>query len=113
MNNLKEWFPKLAKKLDSIIDHIIDLKEPFSQKAAYHWKMQGSASLKKVLPAFIPDMTYEGMEISEGGAAQEAYFAMYEANPTELKRIRKALLEYCKQDTLAMVRLWEKLQEMV
>lgn len=76
MNNLKEWFPKLAKKLDTIIDNIIDLKEPFSQRVAYHWKMQGSASLKKVLPAFIPEMTYEGMEISEGGAAQEAYFDM-------------------------------------
>lgn len=112
MNNLKEWFPKLAKKLDAIIDNIIDLKEPFSQRAAYHWKMQGSASLKVVLPAFVPGMTYEGMEISEGGAAQAAYFDMCAAAPKELKRIRKALLEYCKQDTLAMVKLWKKLQEM-
>jgi hypothetical protein len=113
MKNLKGWFPKYAGKLDAIIDHITDLKDPFSQRLAYHWKMQGSASLKVVLPAFIPDMTYEDMEISEGGAAQEAYFAMCAvSDPKELKRIRKALLEYCKQDTLAMVELWRMLQKM-
>jgi len=113
MNDLITWLPKHAKKLQAIVDNIIDLKEPFSQRVAYHWKMQGSASLKVVLPAFIPDMTYEGMEISEGMAAQAAYFRMQQITDNEeLKNLRKALIEYCKQDTLAMVKLWEKLQEM-
>jgi len=113
MKNLKEWFPKYAGKLDEIIDNIRDLKDPFSQRLAYHWKMQGSASLKVVLPAFIPEMTYEDLEITEGGAAQAAYFDMCEASvPKELKRIRKALLKYCKQDTLAMVKLWRMLQKL-
>jgi len=112
LNNFKSWFPKYAKKLDAIIDNIVDLKEPFSQRVAYHWKMQGSASLKAVLPAFIPEMTYEGMEVSHGGEAQEAYFTMQELeDPKGLGRLRKALLEYCRQDTLAMVRLLEKLED--
>ena len=113
MKNLKEWFPKYSRKLDAIVGNIMDLKDPFSQRLVYHWKMQGSASLKVVLPAFIPEMTYDDMEISEGSAAQEAYFDMCAASdPKELKRIRKALLEYCKQDTLAMVELWKMLHKM-
>jgi hypothetical protein len=34
------------------------------------------------------------------------------ADPAELSRLRKALLEYCKQDTLGLVRLLEKLRSM-
>jgi len=53
---------------------------------------------------------HKDMNISEGGAAQAAYFEMLAADPQRLKQIRKDLLEYCKQDTWAMVRLWEELQ---
>jgi hypothetical protein len=53
------------------------------------------------------------MEISEGAMASEAYFAMENiADPAELSRLRKALLEYCKQDTLGLVRLLEKMRSM-
>ena len=50
-------------------------------------------------------------EIPEGAMASEAYFAMETiADPAELSRLRKALLEYCKQDTLGLVRLLEKMR---
>ena len=87
--------------------------EPFRRRDIYHWRMNGSYSLKNVLPALVPEMTYEGMEIRDGAMASEAYFAMEEiADPAELARLRKALLEYCKQDTLGLVRLLEKMREM-
>jgi hypothetical protein len=58
-------------------------------------------------------MTYEGMEISDGAMASEAYFTMETfADPAELARLRKALQEYCKQDTLGLVRLLEKIRSM-
>ncbi|MBP2689824.1 MAG: hypothetical protein H6Q83_2011, partial [Deltaproteobacteria bacterium] len=61
----------------------------------------------------VPEMTYEGLEISDGAMASEAYFTMESiANPSELSRLRKALLEYCKQDTLGLVRLLEKMRAM-
>jgi len=40
--------------------------EPFRRREFYHWRMNGSYSLKSVLPVLVPEMTYEGMEISDG-----------------------------------------------
>ncbi len=54
-----------------------------------------------VLPALIPGMTYQGMEISDGGMAMEGYFRMCEGgDPAEVEKVRQALLEYCRMDTL-------------
>ncbi len=66
-----------------------------------------------VLPAFVKGMSYDNMEIGNGGAAMEAYHQMCDlaGNPKELARIQKNLLEYCKQDTLAMVKLLEVIVE--
>jgi len=75
--------------------------------------MNGSYSLKSVLPVLVPEMTYDGMEISDGAMASQAYFTMGEmSDPAELSRLRKALLEYCRQDTLGLVRLLEKMRGM-
>ena len=74
--------------------------------------MNGSYSIKAVLPALIPELSYDGMEISNGGMAMNAYSTMCETeDPEELESIRKALLEYCGLDTLAMVKIVEKLRE--
>ena len=63
------------------------------------------------MPALVPEMTYEGMEISGGEMASEAYFRMGEiSDPAELAKLRKNLLDYCRQDTLGLVRLVEKLR---
>jgi len=73
--------------------------------------MNGSCSLKSVLPVLAPETTHDGMEISDGAMASEAYFTMGEmSDPAELPRLRKALLDYCRQDTLGLVRLLEKMQ---
>lgn len=49
------------------------------------------------LPALIPEMSYAGMEISDGGMAMEGYFRMCQAgDPAEVEKVRQALLEYCK-----------------
>ncbi|MDD2320420.1 MAG: DUF2779 domain-containing protein [Geobacteraceae bacterium] len=109
LKKLAESFPRKKKKIQNIIDNMVDLIEPFRQRSIYSWKQQGSHSIKKVLPAFVPGMSYEGMEIGDGGEAMEAYHEMCAlANkPRKLATLRKALLEYCKQDTLAMVKLLE------
>jgi len=94
-----------------VIDGMIDLMEPFKRRDIYHWRMNGSYSLKSILPVLVPEMTYEDLEISDGAMASEAYFTMETiANPAELSRLRTALLEYCKQDTLGLVRLLEKMR---
>ena len=65
-----------------------------------------------MLPALVPDMTYAGMAVSEGSEAGLAWEKMIraDAESEERKRLKDALLAYCKQDTLAMVRLLEVLR---
>ena len=52
-------------------------------------------------------MTYQGMEVADGQAAGIAWESMVRGSldQVECEKTRKALLEYCGQDTLAMVRL--------
>jgi hypothetical protein len=113
LSDLAESFPQYRKRLDGIIDNLVDLMEPFQRRDIYHWEMDGSYSLKAVLPVLVPDMTYEGMEISEGKEASLAYLAMIEGSvPEEYERLRKALLTYCRQDTLGLVKLLERMWRM-
>jgi len=112
MNELAGWFPKYRKRIETLLDQSVDLAEPFKDKSVYLWQTLGSYSIKCVLPALVPGLNYDDMEISDGGTAMEAYFRMCQSqDPAEIERIRKALLEYCKLDTLAMVRIVEKLKE--
>jgi len=115
IKELADQFPNMREHLQSIIDNIIDLIEPFKARHLYSWKQKGSHSIKAVLPAFVKGMSYEGMEISNGGGAMDAYQQMLALSdqPKKLEKVRKNLLEYCKQDTLAMVRLLEVIQREV
>jgi len=89
------------------------MMEPFKARDIYDWRMNGSYSLKSVLPVLVPEMTYKDLEIRDGAMASEAYFTMGEiTDSAEMARLRKALLEYCKQDTLGLVLLLEKMQAM-
>jgi hypothetical protein len=113
LRELGESLPKLRKRLNAITEGMIDMMEPFKRRDIYDWRMNGSYSLKSVLPVLVPEMTYKGLEISDGAMASEAYFTMETiANPAELSRLRKALLEYCKQDTLGLVHLLEEMRAM-
>jgi len=113
LQELAEQFPKHRKKIENIIARTVDLIVPFRQRHLYSWKQKGSHSIKAVLPAFVPKMSYDGMEIADGGAAMEAYHEMCAVadKPKELAKVRSALLEYCRQDTLAMVRLLEVIEQ--
>jgi hypothetical protein len=113
LNQLADWFPEHRQALEGIIDNLRDLATPFRDREIYRREMKGSYSQKMVLPALIPGMTYQGMEISDGGMAMEGYFRMCAGgDPDEKEKVREALLEYCRMDTLGMVQLYEKLREM-
>ena len=75
--------------------------------------MKGSWSIKKVLPTIAPDLSYEDIgQVQDGGMAQLAYLELIDSNTMlgRKMRIKRNLLEYCKLDTLAMVRLAKFLQ---
>lgn len=113
LKELAEHFPELRKDITSLIDHILDLMVPFKDRALYDWRQKGSYSIKKVLPAFVDGLSYDGMSIADGGAAMDAYHRMCAIQDDEsaLKQLRKDLLDYCQLDTLAMVRLLDVLCE--
>jgi DNA-directed RNA polymerase subunit N (RpoN/RPB10) len=94
---------------------MVDLLVPFRSRHLYHPEMEGSASLKSVLPAFVPDLTYEGLAISNGEMASITYNRYFRGLvPEEDKQqIFDDLREYCKLDTLAEVRLVEVLYSFV
>lgn len=107
-------YPQISNELMAIHDNIKDLMAPFASKSYYHPKMQGSYSIKYVLPALVPEFesAYKDLNlIHHGGEAMQAYAAMACMNETQRDTYKKALLEYCKLDTLAMVKVLEKLRE--
>ncbi|MCX5809971.1 MAG: DUF2779 domain-containing protein [Proteobacteria bacterium] len=114
LKNLAECFPEFEAKIERIIENMADLALPFQKRYLYHWRFNGSYSLKAVLPALIPSLTYDNMEIRNGDMAMQAYTKMQVSHDqAEIGRIRKALLEYCRLDTLAMVRIVENLKEVI
>ena len=88
---------------------------PFSKKYFYLPEMQGSYSIKYVLPALYPgdpSLDYHNLDgIQKGDQASNAFKAMKNMSPEEVAETRKNLLAYCKLDTFAMVKVWEKLEE--
>jgi len=106
LRGLAEEFPRHASRLKKIIPRIVDLMVPFKKKHIYTKEMQGSYSIKSVLPALIPKMSYENMVITDGRGASDAYATLHWVEDTEKRQsIRQALRDYCKLDTLAMVEL--------
>ena len=86
---------------------------PFQQKWYYTPEMKGSYSIKSVLPALIPELSYNSLEINDGGSASNTFLDMvngtFKGNEPQT---RQSLLEYCKRDTYAMVKILGKLNEL-
>ncbi|MCK5583654.1 MAG: DUF2779 domain-containing protein, partial [Elusimicrobiales bacterium] len=104
-------FPKYAKDLLKMKDRMADIMKPFQKRKYIDPRFRGSYSLKKVLPALVPAMTYKGLDIGDGGEAQTAYLNMLSGKLSagETKKLRKDLKIYCGQDTLAMVEILKSL----
>ena len=59
--------------MTAIIDRIVDLL-PIARERYYHPSQEGSWSIKKVLPALVPELRYEELDgVQDGGMAMEAY----------------------------------------
>lgn len=116
LKELAEAYPDLATHLLNIEEHIVDLLDPFRAGYYYVPAMNGSFSIKKVLPALFPNdpqLDYHNLAggVQNGGEAMSIYPRMAQMTPEEREHTRKALLEYCGLDTFAMVKVWEKLLE--
>ena len=114
LGQLAEAVPEQAEGLGDIAARLVDAL-PLVRDHVYHQDFGGSFSLKSVLPALIPGMGYEGLEISSGGLASlKLRRLMFDRDMplTEREQTREALLQYCAVDTLGVVRLLEELRAM-
>jgi len=105
LKELMQEHPSYKKAIQHVLDRMVDLMAPFRK----HYRlpeMQGSFSIKKVLPALVPELSYDELTIGNGGDASAAFFNLSNStNENDIINTRKALMEYCKLDTWAMVRV--------
>ena len=109
MRELAGRFPEFAPALESIIARVVDLL-PIARNRYYHPSQHGRWSIKAVLPAAIPGLSYDQLDgVQDGGMAVAAFIeAIDPATPAARKsEIESQLFSYCQLDTLAMVRLWQ------
>ena len=129
LKELAYIFPEYKDKLLKIRDNVFDLmnivktksslyeKLGYSKEEAkmfnyYHPDMDGSFSIKKVLPLFS-DLTYKGMEVGNGVEAMVTYASFPKLLPLDYKHKYQKLVEYCQQDTYAMFAVLKGLRNSV
>ncbi|MEX2591061.1 MAG: DUF2779 domain-containing protein, partial [Chitinophagales bacterium] len=113
LNFLGDRFPEEAAYIENLNSRFVDLLVPFRSGWYYRPEMNGSASIKAVLPALVPEMSYSNLEINNGDMASSTFEQMIYQDHEDAGKIRQNLLKYCEQDTLAMVKIWERLLEEV
>ncbi len=108
---LAKWLPEFADRIAQLQTRLWDLL-PIVRNHIYHPAFAGSYSLKAVLPALVPEMTYEGMDVANGTDAGVAWEMLVQGrlDHAEREKAQRALLDYCGQDTMALLRLFEGLQ---
>ena len=116
---LATQYPEYAEHLRNIADNMVDLMIPFRNRWVSTPSMHGSYSIKAVLPALCgndPSIDYHRLPVVHNGAEAMAIFAdMADGRipRDEFADIRKGLLMYCGLDTLAMVKVLQKLYELI
>ena len=108
--DLMEWLPQFSNYLIYINEHTFDLETIF-KKDYIDSRFHGSSSIKKVLPVLCPEIDYSDLDINNGTMALNSWGTIV-LDPSfneDIMETRQKLLNYCELDTLAMVKITEKL----
>ena len=114
LKEMAAMFPDLSAHLLAIRENVVDLLVPFRDGAYYRPAMNGSFSIKKVLPALFPNnpmLDYHKLPgcVHNGGEAMDIFPKMKNMSPAEEQQTRKDLLQYCELDTWSMVVILKEL----
>jgi hypothetical protein len=117
---MAEMYPEYRDFLESVNGRIYDLRDIFKDLLYVHPDFRGSTSIKAVLPALVPELSYDNLEdIREGTMAGLRWLQLnfggsdlteaerVQGTDEERTRVRQNLLNYCERDTLAMVRVMD------
>lgn len=107
--------PQHKATMERVNNMLYDLMDVFKKQHFVHPEFRGSTSIKKVLPALVPELSYKDLGIKEGGQASNAWWEMLApgTTPERSAEISKDLKIYCGLDTYAMYAIWEKLHKML
>lgn len=111
LKRLARVFPDREETIEQLVPRMHDLMAPF--RAWDYWlpEMGGSFSIKSVMPALAPDLSYDELEVADGLAASRTYLELIVGvDPVAAERKARALLDYCQRDTLAMVKILEAIE---
>ncbi|MBI4282010.1 MAG: DUF2779 domain-containing protein [Chloroflexi bacterium] len=113
IKQLASEFPQYEEHLSALPDRMLDLLA-IVRTHYYHPNFHGSYSIKSVLPALAPDLSYRDLDIQDGAIASLSFAQMIAPKTPahEHDKLRIALMDYCERDTLAMVRVLHALQSM-
>ena len=114
LKELARDLPHHAKGLQRVIGKLRDLL-PIVGEHYYHPGLNGSFSIKAVLPTIAPELDYAQLsDVQDGSAAQLAWLdATASGTPTARRaELEAALLAYCQRDTEAMLVLTHRLAAM-
>lgn len=113
LGELVDLYSDLAPRLIAIRDRFWDLL-PVVRNHVYLPGFGGSFSIKAVAPAMVPQLSYAALDgVNEGLAASDAFIRLVNgilADGETEEGVRDELLAYCRLDTLAMVQVHQKLQ---
>ncbi|MBK7583832.1 MAG: DUF2779 domain-containing protein [Myxococcales bacterium] len=113
IRELRELAPHLDGKLRKSERRVLDLL-PIVREHVYHPDFGGRFGLRFVLSALVPELSYGGLAIQDGGSAtvelERLLLRGSEMPEAERTELRRALLDYCQLDTLAMVKIVERLR---
>ena len=107
LRELAGLFPDLAVKLTGIVGRMVDLL-PITRRHYYHPEMKGSWSIKAVLPTVDGELSYDNLDtVAHGQEAQAAYLELMAPDISDERKakLERGLLEYCRRDTLALLKL--------
>ena len=112
-----EMYLDLKDEMERINNNMVDLMVPFRNRDYYTKEMKGSYSIKYVLPALYPDdpdLNYLNLDLVHNGSeASSAFLGLKDKSPEEQVNIRESLLRYCELDTYAMVKVLNKLYQVI
>lgn len=114
-SDLAKLHPDYADFLNDLNSRIYDLEDVFTKQLHVDYRFKGKTSIKKVLPVLVPSLSYDKLEIKEGGAAMEAWYEMMygDGSAADKKKISYDLKVYCGQDTFAMYSIWKVLWDLL
>lgn len=110
-NEMAEAFPEYAGFLHDLNTRVIDLMKPFADGTITDPAFRGSASIKAVLPALLPELSYDDLEIKEGGSASRLWkeVTLTNSQAADCEKVYADLVDYCTRDTWAMVAIHNEL----